>query len=233
MHAIINAIQALFSGDVIIALIIGLVVVAFLVWKARGWMKDVDWRIKGLADEQENQKDILNEVKSDVSDLKNDVAGLKSDVAGVKSDISGVKSDISDLKKNFSDLWNHLIAPSGKTIIQSTSPLSLTEYGEELSEKIDAEQIADIYADKLKSKVVDKNKYEIQQYCFEYAESALLKDLQKSNKNKYDVITTFAFDAGIDISGLMSVIGIVLRDKLFVMLDTSHSELDKNTPLKS
>lgn len=174
-----NIVRAFLSENIILVIAALLALVLTAIWKARGWTKDVDWKITGLIEGQTNLKDMLSEVKSAVADLRNNL--------------------------------------DSKPAIKSTSPLSLTEYGEELSKGIDADSLASLYVDKLEPKVTGKNAYEIQQYCFKYAETLLLEDLQKLNKEKYDAITNFAFDAGISTDKLMRVVGIMLRDKLLDM----------------
>ncbi len=78
-----------------------------------------------------------------------------------------------DFQKDLLDKW-------GPSVIQSSSPVSLTEYGKEIADKVEAKRIASAYADKLKDeKDIDSmNSYEIQEYCFSYAKEKLLANLK-------------------------------------------------------
>ncbi len=94
--------------------------------------------------------------------------------------------------------------------MKSTSPLTLTDYGIEISEKIHAKEIANRYAGKLTAEVKGLNAYQIQEYCFDYCKEKILDDLKMNDQNKYETIHTVAFENGVDIERITRVIAIML-----------------------
>ena len=88
------------------------------------------------------------------------------------------------------------------------SPIRLTELGEQISKDIDAKDWAAEMARELIGQTEGMNPFEIQTISFDHAkkfepDDALLTKMQLS-----------AFESGIDLDGVRSVLGVELRDCL-------------------
>ena len=77
------------------------------------------------------------------------------------------KSDEKYLKlqEKIDDLYKLLLGAIGPQFLKNGSPLSLTDHGNKISEKIAAAKLAKIYAVKLIDKTENLNAYEIQESC--------------------------------------------------------------------
>ncbi len=141
-----------------------------------------------------------------------------------------LEKGLKTLSNTVQGLQSVLSTKFGASVAQSTSPINLTDYGKEISEKAKADGIATLYADKLKDRVVGMNRYEIQEHCFSYAKNDLLKDLKENAPEEYKVITDYAYDAGLEAKKITYVIGIKLRDALLHSMEMTPNEPDKRNP---
>ena len=101
-------------------------------------------------------------------------------------------------------------------IFRHSSPLSLSEYGQKLSDKIDASAIASKYKRQLISVVKEQNMrpYQIQQSCFDFSKKEILSDLKENDEEQYNQLTDVAFNEGVEVEVLMKITGLVLRDQV-------------------
>lgn len=148
----------------------------------------------------------------------------------MEKSLSRLEKGLETLNNTVQELKNTLIKKFGVSVAESTSPINLTDYGKEISEKVNADDIASLYADKLKDQVVGMNPYEIQEHCFSYAKNDLLKDLKENAPEEYRVITDYAYDAGLEAKKITYVIGIKLRDELLNSMGVAPNEIDKHNP---
>ena len=93
--------------------------------------------------------------------------------------------------------------------IGAGSPLSLTEYGEGLSEKLNAEMWAKQEADSLRDADIGTEPFEIAEFSFEHVRTKYptTRDMSVS-------LRTAIYEHGIDKDHVYSVLAIVLRDEL-------------------
>ena len=108
-----------------------------------------------------------------------------------------IRSDIKGILKGLS--------PS---VIASGSPLRLTELGKKVSDSINAAALADKLAETLRTEIVGKLPYEIQEMASTHVKEWTPPD---------DVdrrIKSAAYENGLKKSQILDVIAIELRDKL-------------------
>ncbi len=117
-----------------------------------------------------------------------------------------LKTIQSDIKKIFERL------PPPVTSTQS--PVKLTDFGRSISNDLDAGKWAEEKAAGLIDGVRNKQPYEIQEFCFKFA-----------NDEEYDptmvskIQTSSAYNHGIDIDQIKRVLAIELRDVFLRVLD--------------
>ena len=133
--------------------------------------------------------------------------------------------DLEPLRKNASSILavvkkvekinETLINRYGKDVTRIDSPVSLSDYGIELSKKINAPSIVTEYAPKLTQKAKEKhmNRYQIQKNSFTLAKQAL-ENLEKIDKKRFDRLANLAYEEGIEIESLIKILGLELRDEV-------------------
>lgn len=150
--------------------------------------------------------------------------------SGIENRLSGVEKLVERYIKKTDEIYTVIVGRFGRPVDQSTSPVTLTEYGTELSEKIDAQKIVDAYADALYREAENMNAYEVQEHCFAFCNSRLLDDLKKTDRAHFDKISNIAFEDGIQMEKLTRVLGLELRDRILQMKGKSHAEVDEHSP---
>ncbi len=163
----------------------------------------------------------------DLEEIRKNAPGL---LRGLKL-IEEIREKISGLIGRVDTLSDQVAASRGKEIYKNKSPVSLSEYGESLSKKIDVKSVTDRYREQLtkRAKKRKMNAYQIQQSCFDFAQNQIAKDLEENSKEQYDQLASVAFNEGIQIGDLMRVLGLILRDQVLKACDISVSDIDSKT----
>ncbi|MDD9884218.1 MAG: hypothetical protein OXU62_06770 [Gammaproteobacteria bacterium] len=78
----------------------------------------------------------------------------------IENRLSGVENLAERYAKKTDEIYTIIVGRFGRSVDQATSPVTLTEYGAELSGKINARKTVDAYADALYQEAKDMNAYE-------------------------------------------------------------------------
>ena len=114
-----------------------------------------------------------------------------------------------------------------KALLESKSPISLTERGVEISDAMSANTLFEKYKDELQKRVDEKEPetaYDIQEKSFSVVKSdfsELLNDEELSN------LKQVAFNKGIELDEIIQIFGIILRDYILNIRDIPISDVDK------
>ena len=109
------------------------------------------------------------------------------------------------------------------------SPISLTERGKQLLNESGAKKFVDLNFDLLFKKVEEhapKTAYDIQEYS-----GKVLSELK--NDDIIIPLKEYAFKEGLEITDLITVAGIYLRDKILEKNGIDSNEIDKDDPKKA
>ena len=113
----------------------------------------------------------------------------------------------------------------GLLFAHQTSPVSLSETGIRLAERIKAHDIIQKYRDKLPPMTADMTSYSIQETCFDFAFNKLFDILELEDRKRVENV---AYDEGTTPTTILrSVVGIPLRDAILAEKDIDLGELDK------
>ena len=200
---IINFITQLEAGWLVILLIM------IVVWRVSKWKTTTDETLKVLQLRVDELKLRVDELKLRVDELK-----LRVD----------------ELKARVDDIWGLVAKHWGHPIEGANSPRALTDYGTSIAKDVNAKDIAKLFVDKISANAKEMNAYEIQEYCFEYAEQELLEELKNNHKTHYETITNYAYEKGMDISNVERVIGFVLRDAVLEKSGKPSPEIAQHGP---
>ena len=133
--------------------------------------------------------------------------GLKTVQEGLKTVQEGLKTVQEDIKKLFERL------PPPKTA-DSSSPLNLTDFGQKISDHVDAKEWASNNVRNLMNQARDKEEFEIFAICSEYVEKTFNEDTEFNRK-----VQSVAYNYGTDIEQVLMVYRIELRDQVLANLD--------------
>ena len=211
--------------------IIGFLLAVWASWKVARWTKGVDASIQQQAQNIERLTENVQNLTNSFSRLETRVATLSEkidtqvDALSKKIDtqiatLSAAMSDrmdtrfaaLSDKVDGFQHMFTVFL--DRPPVAKSTSPRTLTDYGTKLSLEIDAPSLAAHYAAGLRDKIGSMNAWQIQELCFNHAENEIMNDLQQHDIDRYNQITMCACWEGIDLSQVMRVVGLVMRDQL-------------------
>ena len=85
--------------------------------------------------------------------------------------------------------------------------IGITDFGQDISEQLDARSWARRTAAELRDKVEGKQDFEVQEFCFDYVGTQLKPDQGRQ-------VGRIAYEHGIDREQVLKVLAIELRDAL-------------------
>lgn len=138
-------------------------------------------------------------------------------------DLEPIRKEASTIIRMIKDIHSYVMKQDHRSFISSKSPLSLTDEGKKLSERMNAQEIVQQYADKIKHE--DMNAYQIQEECLRFSGEDLLDKLKES-PNQFKKMSDIAYEEGVKIEELLHIIGILLRDEILKEHNYSHTEPD-------
>ena len=124
-------------------------------------------------------------------------------VGAVNTDRSSFREFMKEIRERLDTILLRLPPP----VVQGTSPMKLTEYGESISRAIEAGALAHELAPSLIESMKGKTSYEIQEACFEHT-----RDRSNLPADKRVMLENYAFDNGLDLQEVLKVVAIELRD---------------------
>ena len=158
---------------------------------------------------------------------------IASDHSVLTKSIVKVETTIDDMRKDLSYLKGTIdvIRKDSKPLSQSFSPVSLTDFGKQIAEELQATNIISKNWDKiykiLEHEICNKNAYDIQEYCKETAAVQPEKFFNFEDLNK---IKDFAFKQGNNLQYYSIIFALLIRDKYFEVKGINLDDIDKHTP---
>lgn len=112
-----------------------------------------------------------------------------------------------------------------------SSPISLTDIGKEISTKIHADEIFARVKHEAKEYLVrsnrEKNAYDIQIACIEWAKKDLLTKLVS---DEIGLMKQIAFEKGILLEDVLVIFGVMMRDSIFKDMNIPLTKVDEHEP---
>jgi len=127
-------------------------------------------------------------------------------------------------------IYENTLGP--KRTVAATSPISLTKVGKEIEEKIKANVILEKHFSKLLKEIEQgktENAYDIQMSAMKTAKEKLLTFL---NEEELLAVKQEAYNRGLLVEDIMSVFGVLLRDRVLALKGCPISDVDKHAPSK-
>ncbi len=161
------------------------------------------------------------------SGIEHRIEKTETRLSGLETLTTGLSNKLDRIGEDIKEIFKRL---PGEPLERVTSPISLTDHGKNLSQKINAPKIAEMQIDKAVHAVKGFNAYQIQEYCFSLSREELLQELKENHIDLYNKIHEVAYDEGIDVEKLTRVIALELRDKVLSSLNKLHTEIDQYSP---
>ena len=169
-------------------------------------------------------------VSAALATIKAERGGILASIGKIETQMDSMKVDIFELKGNVNIL---LGASKIGVIMQSHSPVSLTEKGEQVAGEFNAR--ARVHTNwpailrHLEQNLHTKNAYDIQQYCMEKV--AVLPHLFLTAED-IDAIKTVAYQKGDTFFLYCKILGIIIRDRYLQEKGIAVTEIDEHDPGK-
>ncbi len=144
--------------------------------------------------------------------MESDVSELKKVSQKTQSDIDKLKKDTHNIKYNIDKIVGKLFSEKEVCILRH-SPSRLTDMGKDIATKIGADNLLAKHWEYLKGKVnaTDPNS----NYDTEIASLEVAQEMDVVlSKDEKSTIKAEAFNRGIPYEEILSIIGVMLRDKL-------------------
>lgn len=140
--------------------------------------------------------------------------------------VQNISEKVIELKTKV-DLIYQYVNPHRTTM--SHSPISLTDIGKDIANKIEANKILDKYISKLTKEVnlsKPKNAYDIQIASMDVAKVKMISLL---NEEELFLAKQEAYNRGLLVEDIMSVFGVLLRNRVLTEKKISISDVDKHS----
>lgn len=136
-----------------------------------------------------------------------------------------------EIKEDLAYIKGAFLSKIEDPFMKKQSPISLTEKGEALSEELLMREIVDNNWDKIHSdleeNLIDKNPYDIQEYCLE---TAGFKSDRFFTEKDIVRFKTKAFQKGLNVVLLYRIAGILIRDKYLTEKGINIKDIDNHDP---
>lgn len=140
------------------------------------------------------------EIQKDHSLLSGNHEMLNNNIDEIRRDLSYLKGSIDILR-----------TPGG--LIQSHSPISLTEQGRQVATELNANRLLDQNWATIKEVICSKNlstQYDIQQYCIE---TASVDPQMFFDDTTINAVKNYAYEKGKPVQLYLRVLGVLIRDR--------------------
>ena len=131
------------------------------------------------------------------------LGSTNTSVAGLKQAVDDIKTDIRDIRTNITEIFKSL----GPAAVTRSSPLTLTDFGHQLSQRLQAVAWAHDLAPTLLDKVQNKQAFQIDEYAEDYVKRYLSADMK-------DRVALCVYEYGTNRPNVLLVLRVVLRDEL-------------------
>ena len=156
--------------------------------------------------------------------LSNTIEKIEKKIDSIECNLHYINGGLDLIKENLYDFKK-----SNSNIAKSKSPISLTDYGLELAEKLNAKDMVcrnwDLIYKDLETNIKDKNPYDIQEYCMFNSFVGLEKFICESD---ILLLKKIAFEQGKSIQYYSEIFGILIRDKYFELKGIDVLDVDKH-----
>lgn len=171
-------------------------------------------------------------IVSALDKIKEEVIAIKAEQSSIHRTLERQEGSLADFGKEMAYVKGSLdIVKSGSpTLMQSHSPISLTEDGWKVVEELKGNDIVDRNWGKIKEvlePMKEHTAYAIQEFCIETASVESEKFFSEADIR---CVETFAFQKGYPVALYFRVLGLLIRDRYFAENGVPLSRIDETCP---
>lgn len=169
-----------------------------------------------------------------IGKYKEKISNNEKNITEIKNDIKSVNTNIHDIPWKMFDAIGRILGSKemkAASFVQSRSPISLSEKGNNIAEKIKANEIIENHKNDLTKRVrnkTPKTAYEKQKFSEEIIQEYFIKDII-SEEEKIS-LQDFAYEEGYDLDSFLIIFSIKLRDIILEEDNHSYNEVDETDP---
>jgi hypothetical protein len=166
-----------------------------------------------------------DKISGRVGKIENSTDMFSDRIGRIENNTDKIREDIIIIRAS--------MKASADSYTQSQSPVSLTQKGMEIADRLKIYEIVTSNWDRIfqyiEKSVKDKNAYDIQQFCIERATINLLEFFTEEDVRE---IKTVAFQEGRSIESFGGLIGVIIRNTYFAAKEIDINEVDRSDPQK-
>lgn len=143
------------------------------------------------------------------------VKGVPKEIKAVTKKVGVVERKVASLEKKFAVLQEQigeLVALFPRSYVASHSPVRLTKRGERAASELGIREWAVKVAPDLLDRARDKEEFEVYRLCSDYVQALDDDDMTKR------AVDAYAYEQGDDSAAVLTVLMVVLRDRLLALL---------------
>ena len=143
------------------------------------------------------------------------IGQVNSDRKGFRTFMAEIREDMAEIRSKFDKIMLRLPPRP----VMGSSPLRLTDLGDEIADELNAYEWASTLASSLREDVHDMQPFEIDEFCHDYVEKSLSRHSSGHARTARSEemgrkVAICAFERGLDRASVRSVLRVVLRDEL-------------------
>ena len=196
---------------------------AFGTWrgKVNSVLEQLGESMKVVTTDLKSLRESMNEVKNDMNELKNEVKNdmneLKNEQKSLRKSVSEVKNEQKSLRKSVSKVENDIVRiqlhSTTLPLVETNSPLRLTEHGKKYSVDQSVKDWAEGHAMHLVEEAAGNPEFKIFEMCVAYVSDQFDEDSDFNEK-----IRASAYESGYEVGHLIKVYDVELRDAVLSKL---------------
>ena len=196
-------------------------VVGFVAWLAI-WYANVNNDRKRQRADTEKLQASTEKLEVSTEGLRNTAAEQRADNRHFKVFMKRVESKLDNLSTMFHQMVGvqRKNVASDPSVAEGKSPIKLNETGRAVSEEIGSKEWANAHAETVREQVAGMNPYDIQSFCVDHVTEDILSEVELEKAK------AAAFKNGIDLSSVLLVMALDLRNHLLTPEELGVSPLD-------
>jgi len=181
----------------------------------RADLRDVRTEMNDLATEfRTEMKELATEFRTEMREFRTEMREFRTELTEIRTEMSEVRMEISEVRGDNQGIRTNLYAVMQNLSLPVTmteSPVKLTEYGESIAQEFDAPTWAITAAEQLRLSTEGMPEWKLYEQCVQFVQD------QMNIEATADRMKEVAYNKGIEVAKVHTVLSVVLRDRLLAL----------------
>ncbi|MDE2732664.1 MAG: hypothetical protein OXM02_10855 [Bacteroidota bacterium] len=164
-----------------------------------------------LTEIRTEMSEVRTEIRTEMSAVRMEISEVRTEIrtemSEVRMEISEVRGDNQGIRTNLYAVMQNLSLP----VTMTESPVKLTEYGESIAQEFDAPTWAITAAEQLRLSTEGMPEWKLYEQCVQFVQD------QMNIEATADRMKEVAYNKGIEVAKVHTVLSVVLRDRLLAL----------------